>query len=147
MFTRCGCSGEIMVVNGVLPLETVQMMTFRPHCVWLVSNRQPWSISCCLKSSMFPTGSPLHDVVANCYGNGLKVLKSILQRSHQAFVDEPATLVTTYPKQKKKSLLEYKMEAEDFLQMCSIVQGFSKDLDDPGELDIFINKIKYSTFV
>jgi len=86
-------------------------------------------------------------VVANCYGNGLKVLKSILQRSHQAFVDEPATLVTTYPKQKKKSLLEYKMEAEDFLQMCSIVQGFSKDLDDPGELDIFINKIKYSTFV
>jgi len=39
------------------------------------------------------------------------------------------------------------MEAEDFLQMRSIVQGFSKELDDPGELDIFINNMKYSTFV
>jgi len=32
-----------------------------------------------LQSTMFPTGSPLHDVVANCYGNGLKALKAILQ--------------------------------------------------------------------
>jgi len=39
------------------------------------------------------------------------------------------------------------MEAEDFLQMRSIVQGFSKELDDPGELDIFINNMKCSTFV
>jgi len=39
------------------------------------------------------------------------------------------------------------MEAEDFLQMCSIVQGFSKELDDPGELDIFINNMKHSSFV
>jgi len=99
------------------------------------------------QSTIFPTGSPLHDVVANCYGNGLKALKAILLCSHPAFVDEPATLVTTYPKQKDKSLLEYKMEAEDFLQMRSMVQGFSKELDDPGELDIFINNMKYSTHV
>jgi len=65
------------------------------------------------QSSMFPTGSPLHDTVANCYSNGLKAPKAILQRSHPAFVDEPSTLVTTYPKQKDTSLLEYKMEAED----------------------------------
>jgi len=44
---------------------------------------------------MFPTGSPLHYVVANCYGNGLKALKAILQRSYPAFVDEPSTLVQT----------------------------------------------------
>jgi len=99
------------------------------------------------QSTVFPTGSPLHDVVANCYGNGLKALKVILQHSHLAFVDEPSTLVPTYPKQKNKSLLEYKIETEDFLQMRSIVQGFSKELDDPGELDIFINNMKYSTFV
>jgi len=68
-------------------------------------------------------------------------------RSHPAFVDEPSTLVTTYPKQKDKSLLEYKTEAEDFLQMRSIVQGHSRELDDPGELDIFINNMKYNTFV
>jgi len=49
------------------------------------------------QSSMFPTGSPLHDVVVNCYGNGLKALKAILQCSHPAFVDEPSTLVTTVP--------------------------------------------------
>jgi len=39
------------------------------------------------------------------------------------------------------------MEAEDFLQMRSIVQGHSRELDDPGELDIFINNMKYNTFV
>jgi len=99
------------------------------------------------QSTMFPPGSPLHDVVANCYGNGLKALKAILLRSHPAFVDEPSTLVTTYPKQKDQSLLEHKMEAEDFLQMRAIVQGHSRELDDPGELDIFINNMKYNTFV
>ena len=99
------------------------------------------------QSTMFPNGSPLHDVVANCYGNGLKALKAILMRSHPAFADEPSTLVTTYPKQKDKSLLDYKMEAEDFLQMRAIVQNYAKELDDPGELDIFINNMKYNTFV
>jgi len=65
----------------------------------------------------------------------------------QTATSQPCALATTYPKQKDKSLLEYKMEAEDFLQMRSIVQGFSKELDDPGELDIFINNMKHSTFV
>jgi len=96
---------------------------------------------------MFPTGSPLHDAVANCYSNGLKALRAILQGSHPAFADEPSTLVTNYPKQKDKSLLECKMEAKDFLQMRSVVQGFSKELDDPGELDIFIMNTKHSAFV
>jgi len=99
------------------------------------------------QSTMFPPGSPLHDTVANCYGNGLKALKTILLHSHPSFVDEPSTLVTTYPKQKDKSLLEYKMEAEDFLQMRAIVQGHTRELDDPGELDIFVNNMKYNTFV
>jgi len=99
------------------------------------------------QSTMFPSGSPLHDAVANCFGNGLKALKEILQRSHPAFVDEPATLVTQYPNQREKSPLEHKMEAEDFLQMRSMVQGFSRELDDPNKLDIFINNMKHSAFV
>ena len=99
------------------------------------------------QSTMFPPGSPLHDVVANCCGNGLKALKAILLRSHPAFADEPSTLVTACPKQKDKSLLEHKMEAEDFLQMRSVVQGHSRELDDPGELDIFINNMKCNAFV
>jgi len=41
------------------------------------------------QSTVFPTGSPLHKVVVNCYDNGLKALKAILQRSHPAFVDAP----------------------------------------------------------
>jgi len=100
-----------------------------------------------LQSAMFPSGSPLHGAVANCHGNRLKALKAILQQSHPAFMDEPATLVTACPKQKDKSLLEYKMEAEDYLQMCSVVQGFSKELDNPNELDVFINNMKCSAFV
>jgi len=67
------------------------------------------------QSTMFPTGIPVYDAVANCYGNGLKALKAILQCSHPAFVDKPSILVTNYPKQKEKSPLEHKMEVEDFL--------------------------------
>jgi len=96
---------------------------------------------------MFPAGSYLHDVVASCYGNGLKALKMILQRAHPAFVDEPATLVTQYPKQRNNSLLEYKMEFEDFLQMRAMVLGHSREIDDKDELDIFINNLKDSSFV
>jgi len=96
---------------------------------------------------MFPSGSPLHDAAANCHGDGLKALKAISQQSHPAFVDEPAEPVTTHPKQKDESLLECKMEAEDCLQMRAMAQGFSKELDDPNELDIFINNMKCSAFV
>jgi len=96
---------------------------------------------------MFPTNSYLHDVVASCYGNGLKALKMILQQSHPSFVDEPATLVTTYPRQRNLTLLEYKMEFKDFLQMRAMVQGHSRELDDTNELDIFINGLKDSAFV
>jgi len=99
------------------------------------------------QSTMFPAGSYLHDVVASCYGNGLKALKMILQRAHPAFVDEPATLVTKYPTQRNNSLLEYKMEFEDFLQMRAMVLGHSRELDDKDELDIFINNLKDSAFV
>jgi len=31
--------------------------------------------------------------------------------------------------------------------MRAIVQGHSRELDDPGELDIFINNMKCNTFV
>jgi len=31
--------------------------------------------------------------------------------------------------------------------MCSVVQGFSKELDDPNKLDVFINNMKHSAFV
>mgnify|MGYP007080251978 CR=1 FL=1 len=99
------------------------------------------------QSTMFPSRSTLHEVVANCYGNGLKALKGILQCSHLAFVDEPTTVVTNYPKQKELSLLEHKMEFEDCLQMRSIVMGFSKELDDPGELDVFIMNMQHRDHV
>jgi len=88
------------------------------------------------QSTVFPPGSPLHDAVTNCHGNGLKAPKAILWRSHPAFADEPSALVTAHPKQKDKSLLEHKMEAEDFPQMRFVVQGHSGELDDPGEPDI-----------
>jgi len=39
------------------------------------------------------------------------------------------------------------MEAEDFLQMRSMAQGFSRELDDPGELDVFNDHMKHSAFV
>jgi hypothetical protein len=99
------------------------------------------------QSSMFPTGSRLHDCVASCFGNGLKALKTILQQSHPAFVDEPHTLVMSYPKQKDLTLLEYNIIFDDFAQMRSIVTGHSKDLNDSGELDVFIKNMKYRDFV
>jgi len=59
----------------------------------------------------------------------------------------PTTLVTNYPKQKNLSLLEHKMEFNDFLQMRAMVNGFLKELDDPGELDVFIMNMKHKEHV
>ena len=95
---------------------------------------------------MFPNGGILHETVANCYGNGLKALKAILQRSHPSFVDEPNTLVTNYPKQKELSLLEHKMTFDDFLQMRSMVVGHARELDHSGELDVFIINMKHKDY-
>jgi len=39
------------------------------------------------------------------------------------------------------------MEFEDYLQMGAIVIGFSKELDNPGELDVFIMNMKHRDYV
>ena len=56
-------------------------------------------------------------------------------------------LVTTYPKQKEPSLLEYKITFEDFLQMRSMVVGHSRKLDNPLELNVFIMNMKFRDYV
>jgi len=50
------------------------------------------------QSTMFPPDSRLHELVAQCYGDGHKALKSVIFKSHPAHHDQPSTLCTTYPK-------------------------------------------------
>jgi len=80
------------------------------------------------QSTMFPTGSSLYDAVANCYGNGLKALKAILQRSHPAFVDEPATLVTTYPKQRTSLFWSARWKRKTFCRCVLLCRGSPRNL-------------------
>ena len=98
------------------------------------------------QASMFPTGSRLHECVTSCFGNGLKALKMIIQTSHPAYIDQPSTHITNYPKQRELSLLEHKKVFDDYHQMRAMINGFSKDLDDEQELDIFIMNMKCSEF-
>ena len=96
---------------------------------------------------MFPAGSRLHNLVAQCYGDGYKALKVIIFKSHLACAEQPSTLITTYPKQRELSLLEYFMNFIDYLQLRAIISNFARDLDDEDELDVFINNMKYGEYI
>jgi len=66
-FTRYGYLKRIMVVNGILLLETGPDDD-HPTPLHMTCQQSLTLIYQLLsQSSMFPTGSPLHDVVANCW--------------------------------------------------------------------------------
>ena len=81
------------------------------------------------QDNMFPTGSRLHNLVAQCYGDGYKALKAIIFKSHPAYHEQPSTLITTYPRQRELTLLEYNMNFIDYLQLRAIITNFARDLD------------------
>ena len=99
------------------------------------------------QEKMFPSDSRIHNIVAQCYGDGYKALKSIIFRSHPMFHDQPNTLITTYPRQRELSLLEYLMNFGDYLQMRAMITNHSTNLDDENELDVFINNMKHSEYI
>lgn len=99
------------------------------------------------QEKMFPSGSRLHNIVAQCYGNGYRALKSIIFRSHPMFHDQPNTLITSYPRQRELSLLEYIVRFKDFQQLKAIINNHATTLDDENELDVFINNMKYSEYI
>ena len=99
------------------------------------------------QDNMFPAGSRLHNLVAQCYGDGYKALKAIIFKSHPAYAEQPSTLITTYPKQRELSLLEYFMNFIDYLQLRAIISNFARDLDDEDELDVFINNMKHGEYI
>jgi len=99
------------------------------------------------RSTVFPPDSTLHDLVAQCYGDGYKALKTIIFKSHPACHDQPSTLCTTCPKQRDLTLLEHKMTFKDFLQVRSVVQGYSRTLDDESELDMFLNNTQHADHI
>jgi len=96
---------------------------------------------------MFPKDSKLQDIVAQCYGDGYKAIKQILFASHPAFRDQPATLITSYPRQKNLTLLQYYKHFIDYLQLKAYVHDDDSSLDDANELDVFIAGAKYSDFL
>ena len=99
------------------------------------------------QDNMFPPNSRLHNLVAQCYGDGYKALKAIILKSHPVYHDQPSTLITTYPRQKELSLLKYNMNFIDYLQLHAIITNFARDLDTEEELDIFIKGMKYGDYI
>ena len=99
------------------------------------------------KKDMFPKDSNIPAIISNCYGDGYKALKSIIFPSHPNFHEQPAVLITTYPKQRNYTLLEYETLFCDYLQMRAFISNVDSSLDDEQEKDIFINNVKYGKFL
>ena len=96
---------------------------------------------------MFPSGSRLKTVVAQCNGNGYKALKQIIFKSHPCYHVSPSTLITAYPRQREQSMTEYHNNFVDYQQLRAYISDIVKDLSDDGELEIFINNCKHSEFL
>jgi hypothetical protein len=100
------------------------------------------------RKDMFPKDSRLHAAVSSSNGCGYRALKNILFPSHPAFHDQPSIMIKSYPRQKSTDdLLRYVQLFRDFLQLRAYITDNPATLDDPTEVDIFINNLTYSTYV
>jgi hypothetical protein len=99
------------------------------------------------KKDMFPPESHIHSIVSQSYGDGYKALKQIIFGPHPAFRDQPATLIITYPKQGKYTLLEYHSLFLDYLQLRAYISNIDSSLDSSSELDVFITNAKYGAYL
>ena len=99
------------------------------------------------ESQMFIKTARFPEIVRSCDGNGYRALKALLHDSHPAFYDQPATLITAYPKQVNSPLLECHNRFLDYLQLRACITNQLGSLNDEHELDIFINNSKCSTFL
>ena len=100
------------------------------------------------KKDMFPSDSEIPSILMQCSGDGYKALLQILYDHHPAFLEQPATLIAEYPKQlPSQSLLAYHATFVDFLQLRAIIKGHPASLDESDELDLFITRSKYRTYL
>lgn len=99
------------------------------------------------KKDMFPKDSNLVRVVQSCYGDGYKAIKAILFKAHPVFYDQPAIMITGYPKQRETTILEYYHLFLDYIQLRAFIANSTSTLDDTHDLDIFINNAKHSDYL
>ena len=99
------------------------------------------------KPGMFPSDSKCPLIVQQCYGDGYHAIKQLLFRSHPVFHDQPSTLISRYPVQGNRSLLEYYALFQDFLQLRAVVSNIDASLDQTHEMDLFITGCKYGKFL
>ena len=112
----------------------------------LVSMSQPL-FKALSKKDMFPPNSMCAEVLQLCSNDGYMALKQLIFNSHPVFEDQPATLITEYPRQQAYSLLKYHSLFRDFLQLRAFISNQKASLDDPHELDIFITNATHGTFL
>ena len=86
-------------------------------------------------------------IVSQCNGDGYLALKQIVCRIHPDFHPTPSILIQSYPTQRDRSLTEYYYAFKDFIELRAYIRSIASNLDDPGELDIFINGCRYATYL
>ena len=77
--------------------------------------------------------------------NGYRALKALLHESHPAFYDQPATLITAYPKQDNSSLLEHHDLFLDHLQLRAFITNQVGSLNDAAQdMDTMLKVLRSS---
>lgn len=94
------------------------------------------------KKEMFPSGSELPKITQMCYGDGYKTIKAVLFNVHPVFYDQPSMVITSYPRQRDLTILDYFHMYNNFLQLRAFISNTMSTIDDSFELDVFINNAK-----
>ncbi len=130
-FTCGGDADDDLPARMLLPIQRMDATVYR-----LLSRK-----------GMFPASSNLTAIVASCAGYGYQALKQVIFQSHPCFHDQPATLITNYPRQRSLTFIQYFRVFEDYLQMRAMIASTTSSLNDSHELDILINNCRYADYL
>ena len=100
------------------------------------------------KPGTFTKESELHTLLETCPGDGYRVLKLIVLRTHPGYQEQPGVYLRQYPQQQKdESLLYFSLVFKDYLFLQGYVFGMVQSLNDEDTQDIFISSCRYANYL
>ena len=101
----------------------------------------------CFKYSTYSKTKNFSMSVTQNHGHGYQALIQIVMQNHPSVIERPSILCRNRPSQEDDSIQTYFRRYDDFLELRAFTEDNHTDLNHPGEIDAFIDGLKYSDFL
>ncbi|MGK3748035.1 MAG: hypothetical protein ACI8RD_000325, partial [Bacillariaceae sp.] len=85
--------------------------------------------------------------VTQNHGQGYQALIQIVMQNHPSVIKRPSILCRNRPSQEDDSIQTYFRRYDEFLELRAFTEDNHTNLIHPGEIDAFIDGLKYSNFL